>query len=113
MQPEIILTDAALHYIKQKLQQEHGVGFRISIKKTGCSGYSYLPSIIEQAQPDDVCVQIDGIQVFLDQKWMDLLHDLKIDFIVENKLGLQQKRLVFSNPKESGRCGCGESFHVE
>jgi iron-sulfur cluster assembly accessory protein len=114
MTPTINLTESATAYIKSMIKKNNGLGFRLSIKKTGCSGYSYQPSIVEMINPHDLSVSIaDGVIFFIDSKWLDLLQDIHIDYIEEDKSGLKQKRLVFRNPREAARCGCGESFHVE
>lgn len=113
MNPEIKLTDAASTYIKKMLEKNQGMGFRVSIKKTGCSGYSYLPEVITTVKETDIAYESStGVMVYLDSTWLHLLQGLQIDYIEEEKSGLKQKRLVFINPKESSRCGCGESFHV-
>jgi iron-sulfur cluster assembly accessory protein len=114
MQTNLTVTPAASAYLKHALAKASGVGLRVSIKKTGCSGYSYLPAIMETVNANDVAVQVaDGVTVFLDSTWLHLLDGVTIDYLEEEKSGLKQKRLVFTNKKESGRCGCGESFHIE
>jgi iron-sulfur cluster assembly protein len=114
MNPIITITDSACAYIKKMMEKQNGVGFRLSIKKTGCSGFSYLPLIVEQPHPTDTeSATTNGLKIFVDTAWLDLLQGVKIDYIEEEKSGLKQKRLVFTNPNEASRCGCGESFHVE
>lgn len=114
MDLNITFTDSASAYIKKMLQKESGVGFRLSIKKTGCSGYSYYPTVVQEPELSDFVFETpQGLKIFVDKKWLDLLKGLQIDYIEEDKSGLKQKRLVFMNPNESSRCGCGESFHVE
>lgn len=113
MSLNMIFTDAACDYIKRMVEKEKGAGLRISIKKTGCSGYSYAPTILDQESSDDHVVTIqNGIKVYIDNKWLQMLDGITVDYIEDNKSGIKQKKLVFINPKESGRCGCGESFHV-
>ena len=114
MKPVMTVTAAACEYIKKVLVKDHGVGFRVSIKKTGCSGYSYLPTIIKEINPTDVEIETAaGIKLYIDSAWADLLNGIQIDYQEEDKSGLKQKRLVFTNPNEASRCGCGESFHIE
>jgi iron-sulfur cluster assembly accessory protein len=108
----IQISEAASSYIKMMLEKNKGVGFRLSVKKTGCSGYSYLPAIVNEMNPNDTMVEIDGIKLFVDTTWLHLLQELSVDYIEEDKTGLKQKRLVFTNPKEGNRCGCGESFQI-
>jgi iron-sulfur cluster assembly protein len=110
----ITVTDSACAYIKKMLEKNNSLGFRLSIKKTGCSGYSYSPSLIEAVIETDVTIALDnGVQLYLDASWQHLLQNLHIDYIEEEKSGLKQKRLIFTNPNEASRCGCGESFHVK
>ena len=113
MSLNITFTEAATGYIKKMLEKEQGIGFRLTIKKTGCSGYSYAPSIVHELNPADVRFDIaEGITILVDPVWRHLLENIKVDYIEEEKTGLKQKKLLFSNPHESSRCGCGESFHV-
>jgi iron-sulfur cluster assembly protein len=109
----INITSAASEYIKKMIEKHHGVGFRLTVKKTGCSGYSYAPSVIENINPQDQILEIQpGITIYIDSAWLDLLNDVQVDYIEEDKSGLKQKRLVFINSKEGDRCGCGESFQI-
>lgn len=109
----ITLTDAATDHIKKMLEKNaNGIGFRLSIKKTGCSGYAYVPDIIEQINANDIHFSRDGLDVYVDSTCEDILKDLIIDYVADN-VGLKQKRLVFINPHEKDRCGCGESFTIE
>lgn len=110
----ITLTDAAAEHIKKMLaQNEKGVGFRLSIKKTGCSGYAYVPNIIEQVIDTDIhFVTENGLPVYVDTACQNFVEGLVIDYCIDHA-GLKQKRLVFINPQEKNRCGCGESFTIE
>lgn len=112
---EIIdVTSTAVQYISKRLAEKPGYIFRLTIKKTGCSGYSYTPEIIEANKPNDTMVDLgSGLTIYVDTAWLHLLQGVKIDYHEEDKMGLKQKRLIFTNPNETGRCGCGESFHVE
>jgi iron-sulfur cluster assembly protein len=110
----ITFTAAASTYIKTMIEKKQGLGFRLSVKKTGCSGYSYLPSIVDKVIATDLVLNIaDGVTVFVDATWLSMLEGVQVDYVEEDKSGLKQKRLVFNNPNESSRCGCGESFHIE
>ncbi len=111
----ITFTDAAVVHIKSMLAKNaNSVGFRLSIKKTGCSGYAYVPDLIEKVIEDDLHFVVqDNLQVFVEPKSLQFLQDIVVDYVVDEGQGLKQKRLVFVNPKETGRCGCGESFTIE
>lgn len=109
----LTITDAAKIYIKKVITKRNGMGFRLSIKKTGCSGFAYAPTVITEESEKDEMIVCDGIKIFVDPLWAHLFVDVKVDYVEEQKAGLKQKRLVFINSHESGRCGCGESFHIE
>lgn len=114
MQTNVTLTTAAQQYLQKQLSSQPGKVFRLSVKKTGCSGYSYLPAVQDAPLATDTVLKItDDLTIYLDTTWLHLLDGIQIDFIEEEKTGLKQKRLVFTNKNETGRCGCGESFHVE
>lgn len=113
----IKVSEAASTYIKKMLAKDNknGVecGFRLSVKKTGCSGYSYVPALVEAPVAGDVLIKQVEFNLYIDKAWQTLLNGLCIDYLEEEKQGLKQKRLVFTNPQEANRCGCGESFHIE
>jgi iron-sulfur cluster assembly protein len=114
MNINITFTAAAHSYIKKMLEKKGGLGFRLSVKKTGCSGYSYFPTIVEKINVEDLTLNLaDDLTIFIDPVWLSLLQGLQVDYIEEEKSGLKQKRLVFTNSNEASRCGCGESFHIE
>lgn len=108
------VSAAACVYIQLMIEKNHALGFRLSIKKTGCSGYAYLPEIINAINPNDSVFETpNGLKIYVDTAWLHLLQNITVDYIEENKTGLKQKRLVFINPNETSRCGCGESFHID
>ena len=114
MHINIHFSDAASDYIKKTIEKKNGKGLRITIKKTGCSGYSYAPLVIDEVNLNDVMLTIqNGVTIYVDSKWLDMLNGVHVDYIEDNKSGLKQKKLTFINPNESSRCGCGESFHIE
>lgn len=110
----ITLTNAATQHIKSMLDKEqHAIGFRLSIKKTGCSGFAYVPSIIDAVTADDIHFMTDDqLAVYIDPSCAEFVKGLVIDYVVDLGAGIKQKRLVFMNPNEKNRCGCGESFTV-
>ncbi|MDR3490463.1 MAG: iron-sulfur cluster assembly accessory protein [Gammaproteobacteria bacterium] len=111
----ISFTDAAAAHIKNMLENNpKALGFRLSIKKTGCSGFAYVPDLITEIKHDDIHFEAQhNLPVYVDPKSLEFFEELLIDYVVEEGHGLKQKRLVFVNPKEKGRCGCGESFTLE
>ena len=112
----IKVSEAAQAYLRRAITQQNGAGLRITIKKTGCSGFSYEPSVIQQTEihsQDQSLKMDDQLAIYIDSRWIALLDNLTIDYQEENVSGLKQKRLIISSPHETSRCGCGESFHVE
>jgi iron-sulfur cluster assembly accessory protein len=110
-EPVITLSDAAQQHIEKMLAaKKNACGFRLSVKKVGCSGFMYVPEIIEQANPDDLhFTAANQLQIFIEKKWERALRGTVVDL---TQKGLGQTQLVFQNPNVIGECGCGESFHL-
>jgi len=109
----ITITDAAVVHIKNMMaKQNQNAGFRLSIKKTGCSGYSYVPDIVTEPKQNDIHFVVDNLNVYVDSSYEEILTGVIVDYVADNT-ALKQKRLVFINPHEKNRCGCGESFTLE
>jgi iron-sulfur cluster assembly protein len=108
---EIHCTPAAnARLIKVIDATQSALGMRLSVKKTGCSGYSYVLEVVTKAPADDFMLSIDEKHfLFVDKKSYSFLEGLKIDYV---KQGLQAK-FTYENPKQTGQCGCGESFSVK
>lgn len=105
----IHVTDNGRSHIKRMLKRRgKGVGIRVGVKTTGCSGLAYVLEYVDQ--PTDVDLKYDHgtVQVFCDPKHLAYLDGMTIDFV---KQGLNEG-FQFINPKERDKCGCGESFRV-
>ncbi len=111
----VTLTEPAISHIKSMLAKKKDcIGFRLSIKKTGCSGYAYVPDLIEKIQGGDIHFTQDNLDVYIDPEYESIIKGVIVDYVIDtDSLGLKQKRLVFINPNEKNRCGCGESFTIE
>ena len=105
------LSPAAAAHIQDILaRHSNAVGFRLSVKKTGCSGYMYDPAVTTFPNPSDLHLQLEGgVNVYVDADWLPVLQGLHIDLEV-GQLG--QKKLQYHNPNVDDECGCGESFHI-
>ena len=113
MKEEIIkLTDAAAGHIQKIIKQRgSGIGFRISVKETGCSGYMYQPEIVDDVKPSDLSIDApQGLLVFVDPECVKIIKGTTLDY-VQKSLGQQQ--LLFNNPNVVSECGCGESFNLK
>jgi iron-sulfur cluster assembly protein len=105
----ISLTNAAADRVRTYLEKrENGVGLRLGITKTGCSGYSYVINYAEAIDDDDVVFEDKGIKVVIDPEALSLIDGTEVDFV---KNGLNEA-FSFRNPNIKGECGCGESFTV-
>ena len=86
----------------------HGVGLRLGVRKTGCSGFAYVVNYADAAKADDVVFEDRGVKVFVDPGSLSLIDGTVVDFV---KQGLNEA-FRFRNPNIKGECGCGESFSV-
>ena len=105
----ISLTDSAATRVKSFLAARgHGMGLRLGVRKTGCSGFAYVINYAEGPQPGDAVFEDRGVQVFVDAGSVGLLDGTIVDFVKE---GLNEA-FRFRNPNVKGESGCGESFSV-
>jgi iron-sulfur cluster assembly protein len=86
----------------------HGLGLRLAIKRTGCSGYAYVVNYAEEIGPGDTVFEDRGVKVVVDGDSLALVDGTEVDFI---KQGLNEA-FKFRNPKARSECGCGESFSL-
>jgi iron-sulfur cluster assembly protein len=105
----ILLTESAANRVRTHLAQRGiGVGLRVGIKKTGCSGFAYVVNYADQINPEDAVFEARGVKVVVDPLSLPLIDGTVVDFV---KQGLNEA-FKFQNPKAKGECGCGESFNV-
>ena len=108
----ITLTDTAKTHIQNILQKKgENAIFRLSVKKTGCSGYMYVPEILRQKKEEtDIEVSNLSFVMHVDAKSLPLFDGTEIDYV---KKGLGVSQLEYHNPQADSLCGCGESFSVK
>jgi iron-sulfur cluster assembly protein len=105
----ISLTSAAADRVRSFLgRRGHGVGLRLSVKKTGCSGFAYVVNYADEIGADDVVFENQGVKVIVDRASLGFIDGTEVDFV---KQGLNEA-FRFRNPNVKGECGCGESFTV-
>jgi iron-sulfur cluster assembly protein len=105
----ISLTESAATRIRTFLASRgHGIGLRLGVRKTGCSGFAYVVNYADAQQTDDVVFEDRGVRVFVDPSSLKLIDGTIVDFV---KQGLNEA-FRFQNPNVKGECGCGESFSV-
>ena len=86
----------------------HGLGLRLAIKRTGCSGYAYVVNYAEEIGPADTVFEDRGVKVVVDEGSLSLVDGTEVDYV---KHGLNEA-FKFRNPKARSECGCGESFSL-
>jgi iron-sulfur cluster assembly protein len=105
----ISLTDSAASRVRNHLEARgKGLGLRLGITKTGCSGYSYVINYADEIADSDVVFEDKGVKVVVDPEALALIDGTEVDFI---KNGLNEA-FSFRNPNIAGECGCGESFNI-
>ena len=105
----ITATETASRKIVENLRRRgHGLGIRLGIRTTGCSGLAYVLEYVDQVTGDDIAYDMQDFVVVVDPKSQTLLQDVEIDYV---RQGLNEG-FEFRNPVEKDRCGCGESFRV-
>lgn len=105
----ISLTESAATRVRSFLAARgHGIGLRLGVRKTGCSGFAYVVNYADAQQADDIVFEDRGVRVFVDRGSLQLIDGTVVDFV---KQGLNEA-FRFQNPNVKGECGCGESFSV-
>jgi iron-sulfur cluster assembly protein len=105
----ITLTKTAASKIKQVLHRRgKGLGIRLGVRTTGCSGLAYVLEYVDTPDANDHCIDHLECQIFVDPKSLVYVQGTVIDYV---KNGLNEG-FEFTNPNERDKCGCGESFRV-
>jgi iron-sulfur cluster assembly protein len=105
----ITATDKAIQKIKQQIQKRgKGLGIRIGVKTTGCSGLAYVLEYVDTPDDTDFKLECEGCNIYIDTRSCPYLQGTTIDYV---RNGLNEG-FQFSNPNERDRCGCGESFRI-
>ena len=105
----VTLTDRAAQHVQRYIAKRgKGVGLRLGVRTTGCSGLAYKIEFADDVKPEDSTFESNGVQVLIDPKSLAYLDGTELDFVRE---GLNEG-FKFNNPNEKDRCGCGESFNV-
>ena len=105
----ITLTQQAADHINRYIEKRgKGIGLRLAVKTTGCSGLAYKLEYVDEPNPNDLLCEQRGVRVYIDQKSLPFVDGTQLDYARE---GLNEG-FKFSNPNEKASCGCGESFTV-
>ena len=105
----VSLTPSAAERVRSFLEKRgSGVGLRLGVKKTGCSGFAYVVNYADEVSANDVVFEDQGVKVIVDSDSLRYVDGTEIDFV---RQGLNEA-FKFRNPNVRGECGCGESFNV-
>ena len=105
----VSMTEAAARHVNRYLSKRgKGVGVRLGVKTTGCSGLAYKLEYVDEMAPEDMVFEAHGLKILIDPKSLPYLEGTELDIVRE---GLNEG-FKFNNPNERDRCGCGESFRV-
>jgi len=105
----ITMTSAAADRVRSFLTNRgKGLGLRVGVKTTGCSGLAYVLEFVDDLNEDDQVFEHDDLKIIVDGKSLVYIDGTQLDFVKE---GLNEG-FQFNNPNVNGECGCGESFTV-
>jgi iron-sulfur cluster assembly protein len=105
----VTLSERAAKHVSAFLAKRgRGVGVRLGVRTSGCSGMAYKLEFADDVTPDDLVFESHGLKVLVDPKSLVYLDGTELDFVRE---GLNEG-FKFNNPNVKDQCGCGESFHV-
>ena len=99
---------AATHVLGFLARRGKGVGLRLGVKTSGCSGMAYKLEFVDNTENEDLVFESHGVNVVIDPKSLAYLDGTELDFVKE---GLNEG-FKFNNPNVKDQCGCGESFNV-
>ncbi len=106
--PVTLSARAADHIAKYIAKRGKGVGIRLGVRTSGCSGMAYKLEFADAANPEDIAFTSHGVKVLIDPKSLPYLSGTELDYARE---GLNEG-FKFNNPNVKDACGCGESFNV-
>ena len=105
----ITLTETAAQRVKSHLHQRGvGLGLRLGVKSSGCSGFAYVLDYADAASAEDVIFEDRGVKVVVNRESLPYLDGTEVDYV---RQGLNES-FRFRNPNVKDECGCGESFNV-
>ena len=105
----ITLTEKAAQRVKAFLDKRgKGIGLRLGVKTSGCSGLAYVLEFVDVLNSEDQVFEQHGVNIIVDPKSLVYLNGIELDYVKE---GLNEG-FKYNNPNVKESCGCGESFHV-
>jgi iron-sulfur cluster assembly protein len=106
----ITLTERAASHVRRHIDTRGtGVGLRLGVKRTGCSGLAYVVNFADEVAAGDQVFESSGVKVIVDPESLEYIDGTEVDYVRE---GLNEA-FRFRNPNASSECGCGESFNIQ
>ncbi len=106
----ITITEVGANRVTDSLvTRGKGLGLRVKVRTTGCSGYAYVLEFVDDLNDDDTVFVSNGIKIIVDKKSLVMIDGTHLDYVKE---GLNEG-FQFKNPWEDAQCGCGESFTLK
>ncbi len=106
----VVLTENAAQHISAMLQKRgSGIGLRLGMRKSGCSGFAYVVDYVDVIGNKDTVFESQGVKVVVDRDSLEQLDGTEVDYLRNNAIN---QGLEFRNPNVRDTCGCGESFSV-
>jgi iron-sulfur cluster assembly accessory protein len=111
-EPILTLSKKAIAHIQKTIvARGSGMGFRLAVKQTGCSGYMYVPEIIDEPVVGDIEIKSnESFKLYVDPQAVPIIQGTYVDFVTKS-MGMEQ--LEYDNPNADSLCGCGESFNLK
>ena len=105
----VSLTESAARQIKKQLEKRgKGIGLKLGVRRSGCSGYAYALDYADNLNDSDAVFEDFGVKVIVQKDDLELVNGIELDYRRE---GINEA-FQFNNPNVKGTCGCGESFSV-
>jgi iron-sulfur cluster assembly protein len=106
----VSLTESAARQIKKQLEKRgKGIGLKLGVRKSGCSGYAYALDYADNLNENDAVFEDFGVKVIVPKSDLEYVNGIELDY---RKEGINEA-FQFNNPNVKGTCGCGESFSVD
>ena len=105
----ITVTENAAQQIQKQLHKRgNGVGLRLGVKASGCSGYAYELDYADEISQEELIFDQHGVKVLVRAEDLEKLSGIQLDYVKEGF----NEAFKFNNPNVTGSCGCGKSFSV-
>ena len=104
----VSLTPAAVARVREFQARDGGIGLRLDVRRTGCSGWAYELEMAHEVKADETLIEDQGVTVLITPKALPMMAGTVVDFVHDGLV----REFRFRNPNVTGECGCGESFTV-